>query len=145
MHLLHIDRWIFFYNIYIIQYFYTLLSTLDRHQKSMHCIYTQILWLFNALYRLRGCQRLLLFSVTVTEAARFVSVNPRRCFQPIKILQFYWCYFVIGPGILQPLLELLNTEPRLRLLLINTQIVKMSHAVFTYILIGWARQTFGWA
>ncbi len=33
---------------------------------------------------------------------------------------------------------------RLRLLLINTQIVKMSHAYFTYILIGWARQTFIW-
>ncbi len=45
---------------------------------------------------------------------------------------------MIGRGILQPLLEPLNTES-LRLLLINTQIVKMSHAVFTYILIGWAR------
>ncbi len=44
---------------------------------------------------------------------------------------------MIGRGILEPLLELQH-RARLRLLLINTQIVKMSHAVFTYILIVWA-------
>ncbi len=82
---------------------------LYRHQKSMHCINTQILWLFNALYRLRDCQRLLLRDCHWSRPLR--ECKQRRCFQPIKILQFCWCYFVIGRGILQPLLELLNTEP----------------------------------
>ncbi len=55
------------------------------------------------------------FSVTVTEAARFVSVNHTVAFSQSKYcnftgVKFYWC-FVIGRGILQPLLELLNTEP----------------------------------
>ncbi len=64
---------------------------------------------FNALYRLRDCQRLLLRDCHRSRPLR--ECKPRRCFQPIKILQFYWCYFMIGRGILQPLLELLNTEP----------------------------------
>ncbi len=62
---------------------------------------------FNALYRLRDCQRLLLRDCHWSRPLR--ECKPRRCFQPIKILQFYWCYFVIGRGILQPLLELLPT------------------------------------
>ncbi len=63
--------------------------------------YYDFLTLFIACETVSVC-----ISVTVTE-----NCKPCRCFQPIKILQFYWCYFVIGRGILQPLLELLNTEP----------------------------------
>ncbi len=51
--------------------------------------------------------------------------KPHRWFQPIKNTGKY-CYFVIGRGILQHFLKLLNTENlNFRLLLINVQIVKI--------------------
>ncbi len=85
---------------------------LYRHQKSMHCIYTQILWLFNAL--LTPLARLSASAspwLSLKPPASYLECKPRRCFQPIKILQFYWCYFVIGRGILQPLLEFSTQSP----------------------------------
>ncbi len=66
--------------------------------------YYDFLMLFIACETVSVC-----FSVTVTEAARFVSVN-RALLSANQNTAIYWC-FVIGRGILQPLLELLNTEP----------------------------------
>ncbi len=59
---------------------------LYRHQKSMHCIYTQILWLLTLFI---ACETVsVCFSVTVTEAARFVSVNRAVAFSQSKYCNF---------------------------------------------------------